>query len=137
MLGIIGFNLSKVEADRTPLVKGKISIKNNIQVKTIEKSDLFLGKSKQEGLKFGFEYSSLYEPNAGKIIIVGDLVAVEEKEEVKKILEKWKKDKKVEAEVMAQVINTVLSKCSVQAILLSRDLGLPSPVQLPKVQVKK
>ncbi len=136
MLGIIGFNLSKVEAERSPSVKGKISIKNNIQIKEVEKSDLFLGKNKQEGIRFRFEYTSNYEPKAGKILLAGDLVAVEESDKVKKIVDEWKKNKKVEADVMTQVINSVLNKCSVQAIILSKELGLPSPVQLPKVQVK-
>ena len=137
MLGIIGFNLSRIEAERSPSIKGKISIKNNVQVKDIEKADLFLGNSKQDGLKFKFEYVSSYEPGAGKILLTGDLLAVEEAEKAKEIVEVWKKSKKIGAEVMAQVLNSVLNKCSILAILMSREITLPSPVQLPKVQVKK
>jgi len=137
MLGIIGFNLAKIEAERALQVKGKISIKNNIQIKDIEKADLFLGKSKQEGIRFRFEYISDYEPKAGKIMLVGELIAVEEADKVKEIIDSWKKDKKVSAEVMTQVLNSVLNKCNIQAIILSKEIGLPPPVQLPKVQVKK
>jgi hypothetical protein len=137
MLGIIGFNLAKIEAERSPQVKGKISIKNNVQIKEIENADLFLGKSKQAGIRFSFEYISTYEPSAGKILLKGDLLAVEEEEKVKEIVSGWKKDKKISPEIMAQVINNVLSRCNIQAIILSREIALPAPVQLPRVQVKK
>jgi len=137
MLGIIGFNIIKIEAERSPEVKGKISINNNIQIKEVEKAELFLGKSKQDGLKFKFEYLSTYEPKAGKILLVGDLVAVEEKDKADEIINGWKKNKKVSAEILTQILNSILSKCNIQAILLSREIGLPPPVQLPKVQVKK
>ncbi len=137
MLGVIGFNLSKIEAERAAEIKGKLSIKNNIQIKDVQKSDLFLGKNKQDGIKFTFEYTSSYEPKAGKIILNGELVAVEESEKVKEIVDGWEKNKKIEANVMTQVINSVLSKCNIQAIILSKEINLPPPVQLPKVQVKK
>ena len=137
MLGVIGFNLSKIEAERAAEIKGKLSIKNNIQIKDVQKSDLFLGKNKQDGIKFTFEYNSSYEPKAGKITLNGELVAVEESEKVKEIVDGWKKNKKIEADVMTQVINSVLSKCNIQAIILSKEINLPPPVQLPKVQVKK
>jgi len=137
MVGIIGFNILKIEAERSPETKGKISINNNIQIKDIEKTELFLGKSKQEGLRFRFEYVSSYEPKIGKITLTGDLVAVEEKEKASEIVEGWKKNKKISTEIMAPVINSILNRCNIQAILLSREIGLPPPVQLPKVQVKK
>ena len=110
MIGIIGFNFSKIEAERSPQVKGKISVKNNVQIKGIESSDLFLGKSKQAGVRFNFEYTSEYEPNAGKIVLTGDVLAVDEDAKVKEIVDGWKKSKKVETEIMAHVLNNILNK---------------------------
>jgi len=137
MLGVIGFGISKIEAEKSPEVKGKISINNNIKINAVEKTDLFLGKNKQEGLKFSFEYVSTYDPKAGKIILIGNLVAVDDKEKVEEIVSGWKKNKKLSAEVLAHVLNSILNKCNIQAIILSREIGLPSPVQLPKVQINK
>ena len=137
MLGIIGFNISKIEAERSPEIKGKISINNNVRVTEVETAELFLGKSNQAGIRFRFEYISSYEPKVGKIVLKGDLVAVEEDVKVKEIVDGWKKNKKLSPDVMAQVMNSLLGKCSIQAILLSREVSLPSPIQLPKVQVKK
>lgn len=137
MIGVIGFNFAKIEAERSPAVTGKISIKNNVQIKEIESADLFLGKNKQAGIRFRFEYTSTYEPKAGKIVLTGDLLAVEEEAKAKEIVDDWKKSKKLNPEVMAHVLNNVLNKCNIQAIILSREIALPAPVQLPRVQVKK
>ena len=137
MLGIIGFNISKIEAERSPEIKGKLSIKNNVQIKDIENADLFLGQSKQAGIRFKFEYTSDYEPKAGKILLSGDLIAVDEEPKAKEIVDEWKKSKKIPPEVMAQVLNSILTKCNIMAIILSREVALPPPVQLPKVQLKK
>ena len=137
MVGIIGFNLRKIEVDRSPEIKGKISIKNDVKFIDVQRADLFLGKTKQEGLRFSFEYSSVYEPKAGKILLVGDVIAVDEEDKVKSIVDNWKKNKKVAKEVMAPVLNSILAKCSIQAILLTKEVNLPSPVPLPKVQLKE
>ena len=137
MIGVIGFNFAKIEAERSPAVNGKISIKNNVQIKEVESSELFLGKNKQAGIRFKFEYSSTYEPKAGKIILTGDLLAVDEEEKVKEIVAEWKKNKKINPDVMAYILNNILNKCNIEAIILSREIALPAPVQLPRVQVKK
>ena len=40
-------------------------------------------------------------------------------------------------EVMAQVINSVLTKSNIQALILSRDVNLPPPIPMPKVNMKQ
>ena len=137
MVGIIGFNLNKIEVERSPQVKGKISIKNNVQFTDVQKADFFLGKSKQEALRFTFEYTSTYEPKAGKVLLKGDLVAVDDAEKVKEVVDSWKKNKKVPKEVMVPVLNSILSKCNVQTIILTKEVNLPPPIPMPKVQLKE
>ncbi|MEM4336405.1 MAG: hypothetical protein QXG86_00165 [Candidatus Woesearchaeota archaeon] len=135
MVGIIAFNITKISVEKEPEIKGKISIKYNVQFKNVQKTDLFLGKTKQEALKFSFEYSANYEPKGGKILLVGDLIAIDEVEKVKEIINEWNKNKKLHKEVATPVINTILSKCNIEAILLAREVNLPPPVPLPKVKV--
>ena len=137
MVGIIGFNLNKIEVERSLQVKGKISIKNNVQFTDVQKADFFLGKSKQEALRFTFEYTSTYEPKAGKVLLKGDLVAVDDAEKVKEVVDSWKKNKKVPKEVMVPVLNSILSKCNVQTIILTKEVNLPPPIPMPKVQLKE
>ena len=55
-------------------------------------------------------------------------------DKVKEILKSWKKDNKVDKDILGPIYNTILSKCNVQAIVLSRDIQLPPPIPLPKVK---
>ena len=50
------------------------------------------------------------------------------------ILKSWKKSKQVPKETMTEILNTVLMRCNVEALMLSRDVNLPPPIPMPKVQ---
>jgi len=136
-LTIIGFNFSKILVERSKPVKGKINIQNKVSVTDVIKADLSLGKDKQDGVKFTFSYVSQYEPKVGQIELEGDLLFLTDAKNSKFIVDSWKKDKKVPQDVMSSVLNSVLQKCNVQALIASRDVNLPPMVPLPKVQVKQ
>ena len=131
---IVGFNFNKINVERKDMIKGKISISNNVSIKNIEEKDLALGKEKQNALKFTFEFDSKYEPNIGDIILGGDILFVGDAKKAKEILDSWKKDKKIPKDVMTSVLNTVLTKCNIQALILSQEVNLPPPIPLPKVK---
>ena len=133
---IVGFNFNKIDVEKKEMVKGKISISNNVSIKNIEQKDLDFGKEKQNALKFIFEFNSKYEPNVGDIILGGDVLFVGEAKKTKEILDNWKKDKKVPKDVMTSILNTVLTRCNIQALILSQEVNLPPPVPLPKVRVE-
>lgn len=135
---IVGFNYTKIHVERKSSVKGKINIKNNVAIKKVEKSDLSLGGSgsaKQAGLKFMFEFTCIYDPKIGEISLAGEVFWLDKEENVKKILSGWKKNKKIQKEISVPILNTVLQKCNIQALMLSRDINLPPPIPLPKVNV--
>jgi len=135
-LTIVGFNFTKINAEKTAEVKGKIDIKNQVKITDVEPADLSLGKDKQKGVRYTFSYSSTYEPKIAKIEIAGTLLYLSDDKEVKAIVEQWKKEKKSPEKVMGQVLNTVLTKSNIQALIASKDLSLPPMVPMPKVQVK-
>ncbi|MBI2147253.1 hypothetical protein HYU19_02120 [Candidatus Woesearchaeota archaeon] len=130
-MAIVGFTINKMLTERQNAVKGKISIKNNVSIKNVEKADLSLGKARQDGLKFSFEFSCIYEPNIGQIIIEGDVLDLQDKKDVDEALTSWKKDKKLDPTLMRNVLNTVFGRCNVQALILSRDINLPPPIPIP------
>lgn len=132
---VVGFNFSKIVVEKKESIKGKVNIANNVSIKSIEKADLSLGKAKQDGVKFIFEFTTDYEPDIANILLVGDVLFIDDEKKVKNILDEWKKTKKAPEDVMNQVLNTILSKCNVQALILSRDVNLPPPIPLPKVEV--
>ena len=67
---------------------------------------------------------------------IGFLTFVDEPKKIVDFIDSWKKDKKLPKEVMSSVLNTILSRCNVEAMLLSREVNLPPPIPLPKVTVK-
>lgn len=133
---VAGLNLSKIVVEKLGPVKGKVSVSNNVILKDVEKTDLSVGATKQGALKFHFEFTANYEPKLGNITILGYLTFFEKPEQVKEIADSWKKDKKIPKDIMSSVLNTVLSRCNIEAILFAREVNLPPPIPLPKVQVK-
>ena len=86
-------------------------------------------------MKFTFEFTSKYEPKLGTILLGGDVLFLTDSKKSKEILDGWKKDKKVPKEIMAGILNTVLARCNIQALILSQEVNLPPPIPLPKVKV--
>ena len=131
---IIGFNFKEIKVSRKDGVKGQVNIKNNVVITDIKEQDLNLGDKSQNALKFIFEFSSKYDPNLGEIVLVGDLLFMESSGKTKQILADWKKSKKVPKDIMSGVLNTVLSKCNIEALILSQKVNLPPPIPLPSIK---
>jgi hypothetical protein len=129
---IIGFDFTKMQIERRKIIKGKINIANNISVKNVEDVKISLGPDKM-GVKFTFQFTTKYEPDIGDILIEGEVLYLASEEEGKTILLGWKKDKKLPKDVRIPLLNHVLSKSNIAAILLSREMNLPAPVMLPRI----
>jgi len=133
---IVGFNFTKIEAEKRKGRSAKVNISNNVAVKSIEDTDLSLGSEKQKAIKFIFEFVSKYEPDIGSIVLTGEVLFLEEAKKIQKIQDDWKKNKKIDGALMSVILNTVLSKSNVQALILSQEVNLPSPIPLPKVKME-
>lgn len=133
-MGIIGFNFSKINIERKGDIKGRIDINNNISIKNVVRADFGLGKAKEKGLRINFEFSSDYKPDIASILIAGDILFLGEEKLNEEILKTWKKDKKIPKDVMKDLLNTVMVRCSIEAMILTKDLNLPPPVPIPRLQ---
>ena len=135
---IVGFGFTKLSAEKGESASGKIDINNNVSIKDVQEDNFSLGKDRQQDvLRFLFEFTSKYEPNVGNILFEGELLYMEEPKKAKEMLNDWKKNKKLPKEMMAGLLNTILTKCNVQALILSQQVNLPPPIPLPKVQVQQ
>ena len=134
---IIANNFTKITVEKKGPAKGKVNISNNVSIENVEKTELSVGAAKQPAARFIFEFVSKYEPKVGEIILNGELVFLEKDDKVTEIVAEWKKSKRVKKEIMAPVLNNILTKCNIEALILSREINLPPPVQLPKVTIKK
>ena len=132
-MGIVKINLYKVVAERKLNAKGgQIRINNNVSIKDIE--DLQFNIPGSSGLKFTFSFNCRYEPDLGSIDVEGQVFFTDTDEKIKSIKDQWDKDKKIPADVMERVVNAALHKGNIQAIKVSEEVSLPSPLPLPKVK---
>lgn len=136
-MSIVGFNFNKIMVEKKTMKEGKVNINNNVTIKEVESADLSLGKAKQDGVRFVFEFTSMYEPDFASMTLAGDVLFIDSEKNVKTILEDWKKKKTVPNEVMADVLNSILNRCNIQALVLARDVNLPSPIPLPKLTTEE
>lgn len=130
---VIGFSFDKIKVEKKNPPKGKVNITNNVGIKDVK--DLNIGK--QKGLSFEFEFTSKYEPQIAEIYLEGTVPFVGKPEQVKDIVKNWKKDKKIPKELLTPVMNTILNRCHIEAIILSQHAGLPSPLPMPKIKPGK
>ncbi len=133
-MAIVGFNFTKILVEKKAQIKGNVDIKNNVSVKDVENTDLSLGSSKEKAVKFTFEFTSDYSPEIGQILFIGEILHMSEQAKQDEIMKSWKKNKQVPKETMTEILNTVLMRCNVEALMLSRDVNLPPPIPMPKVQ---
>ncbi len=134
-MAVVGFNFTKMLAERKISPKGEIKVNINLAIKDIFEEKLDLGKKKQSGLRYTFEFQTMYAPNIGTITLTGNIIDIQDNKIVQAILKDWKNKKKLDDEKTLAVYNTALNKCSIQAILLSKEMGLPSPIPLLKKAV--
>lgn len=130
---IIKISLHKVNAERNLDSKGgQIKINNNVAIKEVQ--DLSFGVDGKKGLKFIFAFNCSYEPDMGHIAVEGQVFYVDDEKKIKDLKKSWDKDKKIPMDIMEQIINASLHKGNIQAIKISEDVSLPSPLPLPKIK---
>ena len=135
-MSIAGIQFTKIVLDKKSPAKGKVSVNNNVAVKEVSKTDLSFGAAKQNALRFDFEFKVLYEPNIAEMLFSGFLTYFEKPEVIEEVLKSWKKDKKVPKEIMTPILNNVMAKCNIEALILSREVNLPPPMPMPRVELK-
>ena len=133
---VVGFNFSKVNVERNSqaAAAGKVDVSNNISLTDVSEATVNIGSSKEKGVKVSFEFTTKYEPNIGNMLFSGDILYLADAKKQQEVLSGWKKDKKLPKDVMAEILNSVLIKCNVEALILSRDVNLPTPIPLPRIQ---
>jgi hypothetical protein len=134
---VVGLQINKILVEKLAPVKGKVSVNNNVAVKDVEKTDLTFGNSKQDALQFTYEFKAAYEPKIANMIFEGTVLYFDKPEKIEEINKGWKKDKKVPPEVMSGILNAILTRCNIEALLLSREVNLPPPIPMPRVNVKE
>ncbi len=135
-MSVIGTNLTKINVERNEH-NGKLSVKNNLNIANITKLNLKLGSTKSSGVRIKFHYNAIWEPKAATLLIEGEVMYLADEKTTEEILDNWKKKKPIKAEIMTPVMNSALRKSTIQALVLSQEMNLPSPIKLPRVTANK
>ncbi|MFT4326289.1 MAG: hypothetical protein ACMXYK_02195 [Candidatus Woesearchaeota archaeon] len=133
---IVGFNFNKINVEKTSSKQGKLTISNNFGLKSIAESKVNFGGDKSKVLQFEFTFESKYEPEIASIKLEGDLLFMVPGTEAEAILKDWTESKKLPNQYTEPIMNAILNRCNVESLILSRELNLPSPIPLPKVNIK-
>lgn len=138
---VLGFNFTKISAERFPDYKPGSSINTNIEFTNIEKEEISVLKD-LEAVKISYTFSVTYsktenkkENKEGEIIFEGNIIMSATKEETKEITKLWKK-KEISNQFKVPIFNIILRRCSLKAAQLEDDIGLPIHLPLPKIELK-
>jgi hypothetical protein len=135
-MALVAFHFKKISAEKKKASATKVNAKNNIQITNVKEAKLNMGSAKQSGVEFEFSFDVSYEPDLGNINLVGAVVYMGTNDTVKEILETWTKEKQVAKVVIEELYNHLLHRCNIQALIMSRDMALPSHIQMPRVKSK-
>lgn len=133
-MSVVGFNFTKISAEKTGKLKGDVKISNDVSISKVEEMEVSLGIIKETALKFIFGFTSTYEPEVGKISLSGEVIYTGEQKKIKDIMKEWTKSKKIDRPLMAEIMNNILAKCNIKALIISQDINLPPPIPLPSVK---
>jgi len=128
-MSVVAFNFTKIAGERRQPEQGKLSVNNQTKLLSIKESPL----GSQKALLFTFEHVTEYEPKLATITMVGEVLVLSNEAEIKETLELFSKQKPINKVLTEKVFNNILTRVSLQALLMARDLNLPAPFRLPSV----
>ena len=136
-MGVVGVHINKINAEKRSVGGvSRVGINNNVAVTHVEQKDFAFGQSKQGGLRFAFEFTCNYSPEVGSIHLEGEVLYITDEDKAKDIKKEWDEKKKLSYAMMEPILNPALTKCNIEAVKISPDIGLPVPIPLPKIERK-
>jgi hypothetical protein len=136
---VIGFNFTKISAEKYIQIQKEFSITTNIDLAELEKEKIEVLKTDEEALRAKFNYNIEYmtkekkEQKVAEIVFEGEVFLSGTPEEVKDILKQWKK-KEMPLPFKVPLFNLVLKRCTPKAIHFEEELNLPFHVPLPQLR---
>ena len=129
---LIGFNFTKINAERNPDYDGKIETKSNVNIEKMEK--VKTPATKQESLRADF-FVDIDYGDLGKIELQGNLFILADSKTIKETLSSWE-NKKQPTNLQLGIVNIILQKTSIKAIQIEEEIGLPIHLQnlFPRVK---
>jgi hypothetical protein len=135
-MALIGFHYTRINASKDKAITGKVKADNNLTLNKVTEAKL-MGSSTQKGIEFAFSFKVNYEPGIGTIEFDGKIVYMGTQEKVKETLADWDKKKKLPQDVLEEVYNHLLHRLNIEALLVAKEMQLPSHLPMPRINKKK
>ncbi len=129
---IVGYNISSITAEKSAVRTGRIDINSRPNITSVTKRNM---PDKKTVIVIGFEFLTTYNPDIGRIRIVGEILYATQR--LKGILNTWEKEGKILEEVDVEIKNFLFRKCLTVGLILSENLQLPPPIMFPTLIPKK
>ncbi len=131
-MSVIAFNFTKIAGERKSGAAGKLNVQNQTKILDVKESPV----GNQKALMFLFQHTSKYEPGFATLTLEGEVLVLSNEKEVKDTLASYAKTKQFGPELTQKVFNNVLTRTSMESLILAKDLNLPAPFKLPRIEVK-
>ncbi|MBS3086761.1 hypothetical protein J4422_03600 [Candidatus Pacearchaeota archaeon] len=133
---VIGFNFTKLSAERLKETVEDIKINTELDFPEIKETKSPFLKIKEELLEAKFEYKVNYEPGLAKVVIQGKVLFSVDEKTANEVLKQWKK-KNLPEDFRILLVNVVMRKSALKALTLCDELNLPVHVPLPTLRKNK
>ena len=138
---VVGFSLKKILVDRKTLVRGEVRANTKVNINDVKKEDFKITEGK-DVINFSFEFIINYTGVANHtghiadINFEGEVLYLVDPKDTKDMIDKWKK-KEIDSDIRLRIMNTILAKCNIKALVLEEDMGLPYHIPMPRFQKGK
>ncbi len=132
---VIGMQLTKIEAARKSNPTPGFKVESMPSIVSVEEKELPALGGNGKVLVINFTFTVDYRPDIASIKISGEILYLEEGERTG--AKSWAKNKALPQNIMIEVYNTIFRKGLLKALVLSDDMQLPPPLQVPIVTPKK
>lgn len=130
---VIGFNFTKVSAERLKTDVKDLKINTTIDIPEITTLDSDIIKTKDDILEVKFTYKVNYEPGFAKVDMAGTILLSVEPKLAKEIVAQWKK-KTTPTELNMFIYNIIIRKAGPKALVLEDELNIPAHLPLPMMR---
>ncbi|MFH1403269.1 MAG: hypothetical protein ABIH11_03265 [Candidatus Altiarchaeota archaeon] len=129
---VLNYRISKVVGERHDKKVKSVEVNANSTIISIKKMN---DKRVGDYLLVNFRYDVEYGPGVGLIQMVGSLWYTNPK--LNTVYSEEKDRIELKKDAMVELSNAIIQESIIEAIALSKRLGLPVPLQLPTVNVKQ
>jgi hypothetical protein len=133
---LVGFNVTKVNAEKFSSNFKELKIENNIKIEDILEANSDFFKKEEAVLNISFNYILNYNPKIAIFSFSGNLLFLTNQKDAKEILNQWK-DKKISEELKLPLFNFILRKITIKALDLEEELDLPLHINIPFINKQK